>query len=252
MENDDAPVGRVLSRREVLTLFGIGGAGLLGVRALNAEAIAAAPRTAPGWLPACVVRPEQMEGPYFVDEKLNRTDIRADPTDGSVRQGTPLDVELRLTKVVAGNCMPLVGATVDLWQCDAVGVYSDVVDFQGKFDTRGKKFLRGLQVSDATGLVRFHTIYPGWYEGRAVHLHVKVRTPVEGGKHHDFTSQLYFDEAHTEAVYARAPYSAKRTGWLRNAQDDIFRSGGTSLLLDLSRKGNGYVGKFDLGVDLTA
>jgi protocatechuate 3,4-dioxygenase beta subunit len=247
MENDDTPVGRVLSRREVLALFGIGGIGLIGVRASRAEPLEAGSRGAP----ACVVRPEQMEGPYFVDEKLHRVDIRTDPADGAERPGVPLDVELRLTKVVAGTCAPLVGATVDLWQCDALGVYSDVKDFQGRFDTRGQKFLRGYQVSDRTGVVRFQTVYPGWYEGRTVHLHVKVRTPVEGGKHHDFTSQLYFDDSHNEAVFARAPYASKGKGWLRNSQDGIFRSGGTSLVLDLSRKGIGYSGTFDLGVDLT-
>ncbi len=249
MENDDAPIGRVLSRREIVALFGVSAASLIGARrlpdvpAVDAEVFAGTP-------PACVVRPEQMEGPYFVDEKLQRTDIRRDPVKGTMPEGAPLDLELRVTQVKAGTCTPLGGAMIDLWQCDALGVYSDVKDTEGRFDTRGRKFLRGYQVTDAKGTARFHTIFPGWYEGRAVHLHFKVRTPVSGGRHHDFTSQLYFDDAITAEVLKMAPYATKTGNWVRNAQDGIYRSGGTNLMVDLVRRGAGFSGTFDLGFQL--
>ena len=249
MENDDAPIGRVLSRREVVALVGISAAGLLGARRLpNGGAVEAGQPT--GTLPACVVRPAQMEGPYFVDEKLQRVDIRRDPGNGAIPGGAPLDLELRLTQVKAGACTPLAGAMVDLWHCDAVGVYSDVKDTEGRFDTRGQKFLRGYQVTDAKGVARFQTIFPGWYEGRAVHLHFKVRTPVSGGRHHDFTSQLYFDDAITAEVLKTAPYATKQGTWVRNAQDGIYREGGANLMVDLARRGSGFTGTFDLGVQL--
>jgi len=95
--------------------------------------------------PACVVRPYQTEGPYFVDEKLNRSDIRSDPSDGSVRPGAPLRLALQVSRTDGRSCAPLTGALVDLWQCDALGVYSDVRDRDGLFSTRGKKFLRGYK-----------------------------------------------------------------------------------------------------------
>src|SRR5207244_2699335 len=100
--------------------------------------------------------------------------IRSDPSDGSVKPGAPLRLALRVSRLTAGSCAPLPGAMVDVWHCDALGAYSDVSDPGGS--TVGKKFLRGYQVTDAEGLVRFTTIYPGAYPGRAVHIHFKIRS----------------------------------------------------------------------------
>src|SRR5699024_10254266 len=119
-------------------------------------------------------------------------------------------------------CMPLGGATVDLWQCDALGAYSDLQDINGLYDTRGKKFLRGYRVTDANGKAEFITLYPGWYPGRTVHIHFKIRTKSDD----EFTSQLYFNDAITDQVHVQAPYAEKGQRTLRNEGDSLFRRGG--------------------------
>lgn len=199
-------------------------------------------------VPPCIVRPEQMEGPYFVDERLRRSDIRSDPSDGSIKEGLPLRMALRIHQIRGSACTPLAGAAVDLWQCDALGVYGDVQD--RSFDTRGKKFLRGCQTTDAAGTVRFVTIFPGWYPGRTVHIHFKIRTDPEARFGYEFTSQLYFDDAVTDQVLAQAPYNipGRRT---RNSQDRIFAEGGDQLILPLTRGEDGYSGTFDIGLEVT-
>jgi protocatechuate 3,4-dioxygenase beta subunit len=192
-----------------------------------------------------------MEGPYFVDARLNRSDIRTDPSDKAVSPGVPLRVTFRVSQMsAAGACGPLAGALVDLWQCDALGVYSDFADTTAKFDARGKKFLRGYQVTDAKGLVEFTTIYPGWYPGRAVHLHFKVRTNPNGPRGTDFTSQLYFDEAVTDRVHARAPYASKGRRTTTNEGDGIFKNGGQQLMLKLTENANSLAGTFEMAVKL--
>ena len=142
-----------------------------------------------------------------MDEKLNRSDIRSDPADGSVRPGRRCGWRCAVSRLTRGTCAPLPGAMVDLWHCDAVGVYSDVQDPGGA--TLGKKFLRGYQTTDGDGLARFTTIYPGPYRGRAVHIHFKVRSAAGGGRVHDFTSQLFFDDALSDQVYAQPPYAGR-------------------------------------------
>jgi protocatechuate 3,4-dioxygenase beta subunit len=191
------------------------------------------------------VRPEQTEGPYYVDEQLNRSDIRSDPSDGSVKEGVPLELTFRVSSVNAG-CTPVVGAIVDVWHCDALGVYSDVSD--PGFNTVGKKFLRGYQTTDANGVARFTTIYPGWYQGRTVHIHFKIRTNPTGTQGHEFTSQLYFDDAITDQVHAQQPYASKGQRTLRNNGDTIYRNGGSQLMLPLVRAGQGYSAVFDIGL----
>lgn len=243
-QDDDRGLGRILSRREVLAFIGAAGAAGAGALLWRPDILEA--QAVP-----CVVVPEQMEGPYFVDEKLNRSDIRTDPGDGQAKPGTPLEVALRVSRVAAGGaCAALPGAVVDIWQCDAAGLYSDVRDTQVKFDTRGQKFLRGYQVTDAQGLARFTTIYPGWYPGRAVHLHFKIRTNPAGARGDDFTSQLYFDEALTDKVHAQAPYAAKGRRNMTNEKDGIYRNGGKQLMLKLADKGGGYAGTFDIALKI--
>ncbi len=242
--NDDELVGRILSRREALAL--IGAAGAAGAGALVGWSDPVQAQAMP-----CVVVPQHMEGPYFVEEKLNRSDIRTDPADGKARPGAPLRVSLRVSRITAaGACAPLSGALVDLWQCDAGGLYSDVQDTQVKFDTRGQKFLRGYQTTDAKGLVEFTTIYPGWYPGRAVHIHFKIRTNPAGASGTDFTSQLYFDEAMTDKVHAKAPYTSKGRRNTLNEADGIFRNGGRQLMLKVAEEASGFASTFDLALKL--
>jgi protocatechuate 3,4-dioxygenase beta subunit len=184
-----------------------------------------------------------------VDEKLNRSDIRSDPSDGAVKPGMPLRLVFHVSQMNAGSCTPLTGATVDIWHCDALGVYSDVTD--RSFSTVGKKFLRGYQVTDANGTVEFVTIYPGWYPGRTVHIHFKIRTDSASQRSYEFTSQLYFDDALTDRVHAQAPYAAKGRRTQRNDRDGIFRGGGEQLMLQLTQEAQGYVGTFDIGLQMT-
>jgi protocatechuate 3,4-dioxygenase beta subunit len=241
MDNDDAQVGHVLTRREILALLGTAGVSVLGGGLFLTNAADAMA------LPACVVRPQQTEGPYFVDEKLNRADVRSDPKSGKVCEGAQLDLVFNVSRVSEGVCQPLRNAIVDVWQCDALGVYSDVRDTGGRFNTVGQQFLRGHQVTDANGVARFVTIYPGWYQGRTVHIHFKIRTP-GAGRNYEFTSQLYFDDAFTDRVMRRAPYSSKGDRTVRNAQDGIFRRGGEQLMLAVKPSGAGYTSAFDIGL----
>jgi protocatechuate 3,4-dioxygenase beta subunit len=266
VDNDDQQIGRILTRREVLTLFGAAASAALLAACAPVSAATTAPAaattapvaaatTAPAAtaitsLPSCIVRPALTEGPYFVDEKLNRSDIRSDPSDNSVKAGLPLVLTVRVAKVSGNSCTPLAGATVDLWHCDALGVYSDASD-PNFGSTKGKKFLRGYQTTAANGTVKFTTIYPGWYQGRAVHIHFRIRSQTSSGAAYDFTSQWFFDETLMQQIYAQAPYATKGTkGRTTNAQDGIYQGGGSQLLLNLAKSGEGYATTFDIGVQL--
>ena len=195
--------------------------------------------------PACVLTPAQTEGPYFVDEGLARSDLRVDPASGATTPGAPLALRLRVLGVDGRGCRPIAGAIVDLWQCDAHGVYSDATD--RRFDSRGAKFLRGNQVTDADGRVRFVTIYPGAYPGRAVHIHFKVRTRVAAAAR-EFTSQLYFDDLLTDRVHAQPPYAGAGERRTRNARDGLYRDGGQALQLVVDETRDGYAAMFDIGL----
>jgi protocatechuate 3,4-dioxygenase beta subunit len=196
----------------------------------------------------CVATPEQTEGPYFVDEHLNRSDIRSDPVDGSLRPGLPLSLQIHVSGIGSAGCRPLAGATVDIWHCDAQGVYSDASE-RG-FRTLGSRFLRGYQVTDASGSVRFVTIYPGWYPGRTVHVHFKIRTGPNAARAMQWTSQLYFDDAITDQAHRHAAYPQRERPRTRNGGDDIFQDGGRSLMLALSGASEGYDASFNVGLKL--
>ncbi len=242
MMYEDGSVGLLLSRRELVTVLAATGmvwlAGGLVPRRTSAATNG----------PACIVRPEQTEGPYFVDERLHRSDIRSDPTDGRVRPGTPLALTLLVSRLGAGDCQPLPGVQVDIWHCDALGVYSDVQD--PGFNTIGQKFFRGYQITGARGEARFVTVYPGWYAGRTVHIHFKIRTAPVVGRSFEFTSQMYFDDGLTDRVHADPPYAAKGTRTARNQHDRIFRRGGDQLMLAPTATADGYAATFAVGLQL--
>jgi protocatechuate 3,4-dioxygenase beta subunit len=245
--------GRRCSRRKILRalsiaplamLFGCGRNRLSPSSSRDIESAALA-----ATIPECMVRPEQTEGPYFVDEKLNRYDIRTDPSDGTVKSGVPLRLTFHVSRIAGSSCNLLSAAVVDIWHCDALGVYSDVRD--ADFDTRGKKFLRGYQATNANGIAEFLTIYPGWYAGRAVHIHFKIRTDAASSRAREFTSQLYFDEAITEQVHNQAPYNSKGRRTTTNDADSIFRRGGKQLMPALTKESQGYAAKFDIGLQIS-
>lgn len=235
--------GRHLSRRRALALIGTSGAVLLaGLTPRPARAQATA-----GAAPSCVARPEQTEGPFFVEEPLNRSDLRSDPGSGEVKAGIPLHLAFKVSRSGGANCMPLAGAQVDVWHADATGRYSDARGRGFGSSTAGQQFLRGYQLTDAAGGAQFVTIFPGWYGGRAVHLHFKIRW-AQAAPGYAFTSQLYFDDALTERVFAMEPYASRGRRWLRNRDDAIFRDGGKGLLLAATPDGPGYAASFDIGL----
>ena len=162
MDNDDKQVGQILSRRDALRILGLGSAALLAActpSLSQSEQSTGVSKTATSIsstssatnaFPFCVVRPSMTEGPYFVDEMLNRSDIRSDPTDGTVKDGLPLSLKINVMQAGNNACTPLHDARVDIWQCDALGIYSDAQD--PNFNTKGKKFLRGYQTTNTNGL----------------------------------------------------------------------------------------------------
>ena len=218
-----------LSRRQSLVAAG----GLIAA-ALIPEAASAAgsgPAAVASGAVSCVLAPEMTEGPYYVPAEKVRSNI----TEG--KPGAPLD--LRLTVVDASTCRPIKSAVVDIWHADALGVYSGAVA-----NNAGTNFLRGIQKTNAAGLAHFTSIYPGWYQGRAVHIHVKVH--LGGSVVH--TGQFFFNDAFTDAVYARSPYSTRGTRDTRNAQDSIYRNGGSRSILKVTKLGTGYRGAITMGV----
>lgn len=194
-------------------------------------------------VPACVVRPEVTEGPYYVDVDLIRSDIRTDNATGEAQAGTPLVLTFNVSQVSDSSCAALEGCTVEIWHCNAEGAYSGVSD--PGFDTADQTWLRGAQVTDANGIATFTTIYPGWYSGRAVHIHFKV-SPSENAV---FTSQLFFDDGLSQQVFAQEPYTVKSsTPDTLNSTDSIYQE---LLLLSTTASGEGYAATFDIGIDPT-
>jgi len=182
----------IATRRGVLGLLSASTATLLSPAARAAAETSPPPA---GIDDACILTPQSESGPYYLDPKLVRADIAED------RPGVPLALRLRV--IEAGSCAPISGARVDIWHCDARGIYSG---YPGQSDTHkldqtGKTFLRGTQMADASGWAAFKTIYPGWYAGRATHIHFKVfldDTTV-------LTGQTFFPEALNEFIYGNVP-----------------------------------------------
>ncbi len=200
--------------------------------------------------------PQETEGPYFVDEMLDRADIRADPTSGLLEDGIPLILQINVYDVnKGGNCVPLKNARVDIWHANSQGLYSDIL----QIGTLGKKYLRGYQVTDDNGTVRFTTVYPGWYEGRAIHIHIKVRTFEGAEKTFEWTSQLYMDDLISTGVHEQPPYSNHGQPTVKNMDDGIYsgpstdmtiqNNTGKHLMVDVTKTGQGYIGTFNVGLD---
>ena len=196
--------------------------------------------------------PQQIEGPYFVDQMPNRSDIRSDTSDGSRKDGIPLHLIFHVYDVDNGQCVPLSGAKVDIWHTDSQGIYSAVNDM----GTSGKNFLRGYQVTSSNGTVEFSTIYPGWYEGRTIHIHDKVRMFNGSKTILEWTSQLYFNNSMNQLIHKQSPYSNHGPPQTANEQDILYNSGsvdglvdrtsGEHLIVNLTKDGSGYVGETNI------
>lgn len=224
---------RVIESLGALTLVGYAG------RSLSIDRLAPNVDVPDGFKAlSCVVTPSATEGPYFIDESLQRSDLTSGTTRPAVLNGVPLTLRVGVYRVGRDGCAALEGAQVDVWHADAAGVYSGI----GPQMSVGEKYLRGYQRTDAGGSATFRTIYPGWYPGRTPHIHFKVRRGEQ-----EFTSQWFFDDEISDLVYATAPYSGRGGHTRRNASDRIYRS---ALLLALEKDAAtaGYVGSFSIGL----
>jgi len=251
-----------LSRRDLLGLAAKGAASVVVSQSLLAACASGQSKTTdtasassssglstgfPKGVASCIVTAALEEGPFFVDERLNRADIRTDPVTGAVSAGVPLALTFNVSRVAGNACTPLTGAYLDVWHCDAGGVYSDV-------EGESHKFLRGYQLTDANGVAKFTTVFPGWYPGRAVHIHFKLRLFAGSAKSYEFTSQLFFNEALTDSVHAHTPYNSRGSRNTRNDNDGIFNSLSATekpaLTLQASKAGSGYEGVINFGVQV--
>ena len=181
---------------------------------------------------ACAVTPSETIGPYPSLSDFVRSDIR---------EGKPgLPVTLAITVVNVNNaCAPVAGATVDIWQCDADGNYSQYGS------ERNLTYLRGIQTTDANGLATFITIYPGWYQGRATHIHVEVTVNGRSAK----VTQIAFPEDITAQVYRTGVYASSGQNPTTNARDNVFSDGTSEELVTLvGDTTNGYTGAFRIGL----
>jgi protocatechuate 3,4-dioxygenase beta subunit len=251
----------IASRRTVLkagaAAIGMGVVGLGGVAKAQGTS-GATPTASPI---ACVLTPELTEGPYYVEDMLIRKDI----TEGTA--GLPL--RLRILVADTTSCEPLENAAVDVWHCDAQGYYSGIsgenpggggsATTDENLDTT---FLRGIQLTGDDGVAEFETIYPGWYTGRTVHIHMKVHVDgtaddtYEDG-HVSHTGQLFFDDAISDQVFNTEAYSGRSNDQrLRNDGDNILgdHADEPGFMLELTPISEdsiekGFIGTITVGVD---
>jgi protocatechuate 3,4-dioxygenase beta subunit len=235
--NDRNETERLTRRGSLVRLAGLAAAagGAAAWKLDSADAAGSGPLAVSSGAVSCVLTPELTEGPYYVAGEKIRQDI----TEG--KPGTPLLLNLRV--LAASTCGTVRNAAVEIWHCDASGVYSGAVA-----RNPGTNFLRGMQKTNRLGIATFKTIYPGWYPGRAVHIHVKVH--IGGNVVH--TGQLFFPAPVTNAVYANPPYSTHgATPDTLNTNDAIFRNGGSKGMLKFTRSGTAYIGSVSMGVHLS-
>jgi protocatechuate 3,4-dioxygenase beta subunit len=263
------------SRRNLLK----GGAAALalGTLRLRFPAPAGAQDSASPTSDVCVLTPEMTEGPYYLPLDL----VRGDITEG--KPGLPLRLRVAVADLSSG-CAPLANVAVDIWHCDAQGFYSGVsgnpgvgASAEAGAGSEAGTFLRGIQLAGDDGMAEFTTIYPGWYSGRTVHIHMKVHaggtsdvldmpTPVgepgsyEGG-HVAHTGQIYFEDAVSDEVYETVEaYAGRDNGRrVRNDQDNILGAHadepGFMVALTPLVEGSpeeGFLGTITIGLDPSA
>lgn len=235
-----AEPGVRLTRRQ-----SIGAAGAAGVAyALSRGPLALfSGSTAKAVAASCVLSPAMTEGPYFVDELLNRSNIKADSDGTNLQTGVPLELTINVVNQ-DDNCSVGAGVIVDLWHCSAPGKYSDIAS-EG---TTGHDFLRGYQETDSSGQVTFQTFFPGWYNGRTVHVHFKVRAFDGTSTTYEFTSQIFFDQSANNAANIRTDLGYTGIGTTTNSSDNIYNNQ-TEMLASLSGSASaGYTGEITVGL----
>jgi protocatechuate 3,4-dioxygenase beta subunit len=210
----------------------------LGVLGGTATALGIGARRGSAETEECAVAPSETAGPFASRTDLVRRDIRED------REGLSLTLAITVVNARA-SCRPVAGATVDVWHCDALGRYSEYA--QPGYDGRGATFLRGLQKTDADGKATFVTVYPGWYPGRATHIHVEVTKDGRTSK----VTQIAFPEDANAAVYGTGVYAARGSNPTSNARDGLFADSLDAQIAALNGSPvSGYTAAFQLGIAL--
>ncbi len=185
---------------------------------------------------ACVVSPTETVGPYPSLIDLIRSDIR----EGSA--GIPLVLVLTVVNV-NNTCSPVANASVEIWQCDAGGHYSQYS--QGGYDGRAQTFLRGIQTTDSAGRVTFTTVYPGWYAGRATHIHIEVTVNGRSIK----VTQLAFPDSVNAQVYGTGVYASRGKNPTSNISDMVFSDSLSSEMAVISGDtASGFMGTYTVGI----
>jgi protocatechuate 3,4-dioxygenase beta subunit len=252
-ENDDEIVGVILSRREALAAATKAGFGLVLTGATGI--VSARQNSTPVHL---VASPQLEEGPFFVEEKLNRSNLLQGTTRPSVTRGLPLSLLITVHALQSGELRPMKGAHVDVWHTDASGIYSDISAAMNHENTAHQAWLRGFQVTDAQGRARFETIFPGWYPTRTTHIHLKIRKfSADQNVTAEFTTQLFFDDRLANSIFKKTPYAGRGERPITNDSDGVFgvrqadgTLAGDHLMLELAeRKGKpGYSTDFSIAL----
>jgi len=213
-----------------------------------------------------IATPRETEGPYWVDEQLNRSDLQVDPTDNSARAGYPLVFTVTVSSLANSSITPISEAIVDIWHCNALGVYSDEASYNpgggtGTVTTTGKKFLRGYQITNTKGQVRFLSIYPGWYASRAAHIHCRIRIGGFSSPTSNFTTQFFFPDSLTDQIYLTSPYNQRTTARdTYNTNDNVYTStdcitgakDGTETTFNITTTSSYASANFNVNLDLSS
>lgn len=244
MPHDDKPIGKVLTRRETISL--VGAAGLTSflsgcAPALTARASGKQDAKLGGMVNCVTAMPAATAGPFWNDVKLKRVDIMED------RKGHPLTLKINLVAIKGEECRAIENAVIDIWHCDGAGRYSG----EPSEGTDGETWCRGHQITDEEGAATFRTIYPGWYRGRAVHIHFRVRFELDG-KAFNFASQAYFDDKLSDQIFEQSPYKDRPNRDMLNERDFIyqqeFRQAERAIHLGLTKTKTGHTATFHIGM----
>jgi protocatechuate 3,4-dioxygenase beta subunit len=264
---------RQITRRQALGAAGTAGAAFLaapGAFSAIGDLLGTIPAEAATAVAAVAVTPAMTEGPYWVDELLRRFDVRSNTASASaaagvVQAGVPLALTIKVLDAAGGN--PINGAHVDIWHANAYGLYSDEGSQQvpggAAGNTSGQNFLRGYQITGvdagaafapADGQVSFKTIWPGWYAGRAIHIHVRVRTYDGADVSTDYTTQIFFSDTDNDNVLASAaPYSTRspKSDPTTDETDNVLTpsADATNVVPVTGSPADGYAATFTIGVN---
>jgi protocatechuate 3,4-dioxygenase beta subunit len=229
-------VNKTLTRREIIAILGAAGSAVaLGCGDSPTNPTSTSSPTTTGTTgAACAIAPTETIGPYPSLTDIFRSDVRED------RQGTPLTLTMKVVNANA-NCTPVASANVEIWHVDASGDYSE-------YGTQtAATFLRGIQTTNANGDVTFTTIYPGWYQGRATHVHVEVTINGRSVK----ATQIAFPETINNVVHTQGVYARRGANPMSNAADGIFADSlSAELVTPTGSPSSGYAASFQIGVSV--